>query len=177
MSSIVYLFKKWDKESWNNRKKHSESCRTSLYKTFCCCFSGEEKKSDFFRISFLNEWYGSTSHSVRSIIYTFYETKHKLLADSLSSHFWSPNGFWIWNSRIKKTRSANGNESINKNSRVIRMYSWVNHSSHNNTINIRFLKTSIDDMKVGKSVIRKILSLIFAGVLERSPRRRIFQYE
>lgn len=66
------------------------------------CFSGEEKKSDFFRISFLNEWYGSTSHSVRSIIYTFYETKHKLLADSLSSHFWSPNGFWIWNSRIKK---------------------------------------------------------------------------
>lgn len=57
------------------------------------------------------------------------------------------------------------------------MFSWVNHSSHNNTINIRFLKTSIDDMKVGKSVIRRILSLIFAGVLERSPRRRIFQYE
>lgn len=56
------------------------------------------------------------------------------------------------------------------------MFSWVNHSSHNNTINIRFLKTSIDDMKVGKSVIRRNLSLIFAGVLERSPRRRIFQY-
>ena len=35
----------------------------------------------------------------------------------------------------------------------------------------------MNDMKVGKSVIRKILSLIFAGVLERSPRRRIFQYE
>lgn len=48
MSSIVYLFKKWDKESWNNRKKHSESCRTSLYKTFCCYVFPEKKKNPIF---------------------------------------------------------------------------------------------------------------------------------
>lgn len=39
---------------------------------------------------------------------------------------------------MKETPSRDGNESINKNSRVRSMVSWYNHSSHRNTINIWF---------------------------------------
>ena len=75
---------------------------------------------------------------------------------------------------MKETPSRDGNESINKNSRVRSMVSWYNHSSHRNTINIWFFSDT-NWWHGSRKKYHTKNSFVNSRWFERLPRRRNFQ--